>query len=48
MNIMVQTTGGDASSLDGKSESPNKTLDNIKIALFMNSIYNKQLWCFVY
>ena len=26
MNIIVQTTGGDASSLNGKSKSPNKTL----------------------
>ena len=29
MNIIVQTTVGYASSLNGKSESPNKTLDNI-------------------
>ena len=29
MNIIVQTTGGDASSLNGKSESPNNTLSNI-------------------
>ena len=26
MNIIVQTTGGDASSLNGKSEISNKTL----------------------
>ena len=36
MNIIVQTTGGDASSLNGKSESPNKTLANITRALLLN------------
>ena len=36
MNITVQTTGGDASSLNGKSESPNKTLANITRALLLN------------
>ena len=29
MNIIVHTTGGDASYLNIKSENPNKTLDNI-------------------
>ena len=41
MNIIVQTTGGDASSLNGKSESPNKTLANIMRALLLNSIHKK-------
>ena len=36
MNIIVQTTGGDASSLNGKIEIPNKTLANITIALLLN------------
>ena len=48
MNIIVQTTRGDASSLSGKSEIPNKTLDNIKIALLLNSSYKKELWFFSY
>ena len=48
MNIIVQTTGGDASSLNGKSESPNKTLDNITRDLFLNSSHKKELWCFAY
>ena len=33
MNIIVQTTGGYYSSLNGKRESPNKTLANIMRAL---------------
>ena len=41
MNIIVQTTGGDSSSLNGKSESPNKTLANIKRALLINSSHKK-------
>ena len=36
MNITVQTTGRYASPINGKSESPNKTLANIKRALLMN------------
>ena len=48
MNIIVQTTGGDASSLHGKSESPNRTLANITRALLLNSIHKKELWCFAY
>ena len=35
-NTIVQTTGGDASALNGKTESPNKTLDNIKRSLLLN------------
>ena len=41
MNIVAQTTGGDASSLYGKHESPNKTLDNITRALLLNSSHKK-------
>ena len=48
MNTTVQTTGGDASSLSGKSESPNKTLANITRALLLNSSHKKELWCFAY
>ena len=48
MNIIVQTTGGDASSLNDKSESPNKTLANIRRDLLLNSIHKKELWCFSY
>ena len=46
--IIVKTTGGDASSLNGKIESPNKTLDNITRSLLINSYHNKELWCFAY
>ena len=48
MNIILQTTGGDASSLNGKSEIPNKTLANITRYLLLNSIHNKEIWCFTY
>ena len=48
MNIIVHTTGGDASSLNGKSESPNKTLANINRTLILKSIHKKELWCFAY
>ena len=41
MNIIVHTTGGDASSLNGKSESHNKTLANIMGALLLKSIRKK-------
>ena len=41
MNIIVQTTGRDASYISGKSESPNKTLANITRALFLKSRHNK-------
>ena len=41
MNSIVQTTGGYAYSLNGKSESPNKILANIKIALLLNSSHKK-------
>ena len=42
INIIVQTTGGDASSLNGKSESPNKTLANITRALLLNSSHKQE------
>ena len=48
INIIVQTTGGDASSLNVKTERPNKTLANITRALLLNSIHKKELWCFAY
>ena len=48
MNIIVQTTGGDASSLNGKSESPNKTLANIIRSIILNSSLKKEIWCFAY
>ena len=41
MNIIFQTKGGDTSSLNGKNESPNKTLDNITISLLLNSCQKK-------
>ena len=43
MKIIVQTTGGYESTLNGKSESPNKTLASITRALLLNSIHNKEL-----
>ena len=42
MNIIVQTTGGDTSSINGKIESHNKALSNIKIALLLNSSHKKE------
>ena len=44
VNIIFQTTGGDASSLNGKSESPNKTLANITRALILNSNHKKEIF----
>ena len=41
MNIIVQNTGGDASSLNSKIESPNKKLANITRALLLNSSHKK-------
>ena len=48
MNIIVQTTGGYDSYINGKSEIPNKTLSNITRVLLLNSIHKKELWCFSY
>ena len=41
MNILVQTTGDYAYSLNGKSEITNKVLANIKLSLMMNPSHNK-------
>ena len=41
INIIVQTIGGYASSLNGKSKSPNKTLANIARALLLKSSHKK-------
>ena len=38
MNIIVHTTGGYASSLNGKNEIPNKTLANITRALLLYTV----------
>ena len=48
MKIIVKTTGGYEYSLNGKTEIPNKTLDNITIALLLNSSHKKELWCSAY
>ena len=47
MNTTVKNTGGDASSLNGKSEMYNK-LANITIALLLESIENKDFFKFDY
>ena len=36
MNIIVQTTGGDAYSINGKSEISNKAIYNIRRDLLLN------------
>ena len=41
MNIIVQPTGVDASSINGKIEIPNKTLANITRALILDSSHKK-------
>ena len=48
MNIIVQTIGGDAYFINGRIESPNKTLDNITRDILLNSSHKKELWCFAY
>ena len=48
MNIIVQTIGIYASSLNSKIEIPNKTLANIKRALLLKSSHKKEIWCFAY
>ena len=48
MNVILQNKGGDVSSINGKSESPNKTLTNITRDLLLNSSHKEELWCFVY
>ena len=41
INIIVQTTGGYESSIDGKIEIPNKTLDNVTKAILLNLSHKK-------
>ena len=43
MNIIVSTTGGYESSLNGKIEIPNKKFANITRALIINSSHKKEL-----
>ena len=47
-NIIVQNTGGYSSSLNGKSEISNNTLDNITRALLLKSSHKKKIWFFAY
>ena len=44
INIVTRTTRRDYSYINGKSESPNKTLENIKRDLLMNFYHKKELW----
>ena len=48
MNIIFYTTVGDSSSLNSKSESPNKTLANITRSILLKSSHNKEICCFAY
>ena len=48
MTIIVQTTSGDVSSLNGKIKIPHKTLDNITRALIMNASHNKYFFRLAY
>ena len=48
LNIIVQITGVYASSLNGNSYIPNKTLANITISNLLKSSHKKELWCFAY
>ena len=48
MNIIVQTTGGYSSSLNGKVKIPNKTCSNITRDILLKSSHNKEVWCFAY
>ena len=41
MNTIIKTTGGDESSLNGKLETPNKILVNIKRDHLLNLSHNK-------
>ena len=41
MNIIIQTTDGDASALNGKIEIPNNTIATITRARLLNSSHNK-------
>ena len=44
MKTTVQITGEYVSSLNGKIEIPNKTLDNITRGLILNSSHKKEIW----
>ena len=46
--ILFQTTGGDASYINGKSESYDNTLANITRYLLLKSIHKKEHWWFSY
>ena len=48
MNIIVQTTGGDESSINVNIKTPNKSLENNTRSLLMKSIHNKELWHLYY
>ena len=48
MNIIVQATDGNASSLNGKNEIPNRIVSKITTDLILNSSHKKYLWCFAY
>ena len=48
MNIIVHTTGGDSYYRNSKSESLNKTIDNITRALLLKPSNKKEPWCFPY
>ena len=48
MNIIVQITGDNTYSLNGKIEIPNNTLDNITRDIIMKSSHKKKLQCSAY
>ena len=48
INIIVQTIGGDESSLNCNRKITNKTLYNIIRVLLTNSSHKKKLWCLPY
>ena len=48
MNIIVQITVVDASSLNGKIKPPNKTLDDTTGDFLLRSSHKKELWCLPY
>ena len=48
MNIIIQNSGGDASSLNDKSRICNKKIGDVTRALLLNSRYKKELCFFVY
>ena len=48
MNIMVQTTGEDESSLNGDSKILNRKLANSTRCILLKLIHNKELWFLAY